>query len=229
MPRARASAPSKGMTVSIRTVSAIRKRLENPEPLMKQVGILIVADAQKAFREQRLGTFAWKHRYPNQTRDYINIAGAIADLKTSTSVKKRRFDRRPAVRDTSTLLRSITNRGTAIRTTRLAVEVGTTVPYAAQHQWGGVSYSPITDAVRKNYAKLTKRLRGRVKRGKSKDAGSQLAALKRLGGIIFAKKRLVTRITQRPFIGLTDETQSKIVQLFERKLGPRQVTITASE
>ena len=161
--------------------------ISNPEAALRQVGALMVAESQLAFREQKLGERAWPARGP------INLFGLIADFYDGKrEPPSRRFEARPVLRDTGRLAASIAFRlvGSEI------VEVGTNLPYAAVHQHGGqVESKPINDQVRQS---LNEWLRGKGRPYR-----------KRLGWLLnkkFAGKTLKGEVEARPFVGITKQT-----------------------
>ena len=132
--------------------------LDNPLPFLRQVGVLFLAESQKAFRQQALGADAWPERINP------NIPGILRDLEKGPSVKGRRFEGRPAVIDTNTLRRSL---APATQTplprkvgSMFQVVVGTNVPYASKQQEGGVESIRITPTMKRNLAILLRRQRG---------------------------------------------------------------------
>ena len=76
--------------------------LDNPQAALKQIGILMVAESQRAFKAQQFGAKKWDQRAP------VNVFGIIADFTAGkTKPPNRRFDQRPALRDTGRLSSSI--------------------------------------------------------------------------------------------------------------------------
>ena len=114
----------------IRGIAAL---LTKPETLLKQFGTLITLRAQKAFKDQRRGSFAWKERA------VPNVPGILSDIRRGKNPPTRRFDPRPAAVDTGHLAGSIAFRVTGAKT----VEIGTVVPYASVQQFGGEVDIPI--------------------------------------------------------------------------------------
>lgn len=112
-------------------------------PALEAAGAIMVAQAQRAFREQKKGRFRWPER---QTP---NLAGILSDLARGVTPPARRSQGRPANVDTGKLRNSIT-----FRVSGNAVEVGTTVSYATKVQQGGASTFPITDRVREGLVRL---------------------------------------------------------------------------
>lgn len=199
--------------------------------IMAGIGAIILASAQKAFREQRLGEIPWEPRYPKQAEPFVNIAGVVADfIAGRASPPDRRFDRRPAGIDTGLLLRSLTP-GQAIGAHGYSVVVGSTNPHASAVQYGALSVQPVTKAVKIKLAAWMKRERGARKRAgkqggifqtkkgvktqKRTTMGQALrvAAMAKLG-FLFKKdvKELRTHSGPRPYLGVTDEAQHKIVE-----------------
>jgi len=171
-------------------VERIEKNLADPHAALKKIGILMVAESQRAFKTQQFGRGKWEQRAP------VNVFGIIADFHMGrTKPPARRFDRRPALRDTGRLASSI-----AYQVTGNVVEVGTNLDYAAVHQTGGETESePITGAVRRGLWRWLKKESTELKR--------------RLGWLLnkkFRDERLTQTVPARPFIGVTPETRAAV-------------------
>ena len=169
-------------------------RLGKPTAALKQIGAMMTAESQRSFRMQRFGRKAWK------ARGEVNLFGIIADFAAGKRAPpQRRFQRRPALRDTGRLAASISWRlvGTEI------VEVGSNLDYAAVHQFGGeVESEPITERVQKA---LWKWLKGRGSAYKSK-----------LGWLLnrkFRDQKLTMEVPERPFVGITKTTIRDVKQI----------------
>lgn len=172
-------------------VSRWEANLANPSAALKQIGVLMVAESRRAFTEQRFGAKPWQPRAP------VNIFGIIADFHQGKKAPpNRRFERRPALRDTGRLAGSIAFRliGTSV------VEVGSNLPYAGAHHTGGeVESQPITQKVR---AALWKWLRNK---------GPELK--RRLGWLLnkkFIDQRLTMEVPKRPLVGITRQTRAYV-------------------
>lgn len=75
-------------------IERIESKLANPEVALRQVGALMVAESQRAFRDQKFGEKAWDAR-----KGKINVFGIIADFyEGKKSPPARRFESRPASR-----------------------------------------------------------------------------------------------------------------------------------
>jgi len=165
-------------------VRRMEAALQNPRRALTQIGALMVAESQRAFKMQRLGRNVWKARSP------VNVFGIIADFHAGKrSPPQRRFERRPALRDTGRLSASIAFRLVGTE----AVEVGSSLPYAGVHQTGGTTESmPITAQVQE---RLWQWLKGRGSAYKSK-----------LGWLLnrkFRDQKLTQEVPARPFVGIT--------------------------
>ena len=197
-------------------VRGIAALLAKPETLLKQFGALIVLRGQKAFKDQRRGSFAWKERAAP------NVPGILSDIRRGANPPKRRFEPRPAVVDTGHLAGSIAARVTGAKT----VEVGTVVPYASVQQFGGEVDIPIDmDLKTKIRAFLKKQERkaqdmarrafgpvgpGSVDPAKAASADAATAMWKKiLGPYLNPKVTGITwNVTPRPFV-LIDEQDFK--------------------
>lgn len=181
----------------------LRGALTDKGPILDSIGAILEAGAQEAFAEQRFGDFAWPERYPNQSEPFINIAAALSDFnKGRDEPLPRRFDRRPALLDTSELMGSVRSRVLSSDT----VDAGSTVPYAPQHQWGLVSSQPVTPQAKNRIAKWLLTPGGTPYRGK-------LTFLLQPN-----RTTLDTQINQRPFLGVTTQMEGDIQRTVEEKV-----------
>lgn len=164
-----------------------QRRLENPSAALKQIGVLMVSESQRSFKEQRFGRDEW------QPRRVPNVFGIIADFaQGKKSPPGRRFEDRPALRDTGRLTQSISYQLVNLN----AVEVGTNLPYAVKlHAGGTVKSESINEQVQTLLA-------GWLKRGGKK-------WLPWLGWLTNPKMRgrqIEAKLPARPFVGITKET-----------------------
>lgn len=218
-----------------RTLFRIEKILQQPERVLKQIGAVVLADAQKAFRNQQLGEIRWASRYPKQAPPFINIAGVVADFAAGRKKPPpRRFDNRPAGIDTGLTLRSLTP-SKSISVQGYVVTVRSASPNAATINSGGISRQPITATVKTllgNWMKTERKsYKRKVKKGlKDKSILQGTAAVKKAAlrfgavqkmGFIFSLKTLVTRVGKRPFLGITDESKRKIMAILTGQFLPR--------
>lgn len=191
------------MTVKIDKGAKIERweqALANPSVALRQIGALMVAESQEAFRNQRFGGQAWpERRVPN-------VFGIIQDLyEGKKSIPKRRFEARPALRDTGRLAASIAWQlvGTD------AVEVGSNLPYAADHQVGGkVQSKPLNEQVRAGLNAFLKTRTGKKWRPQ-------------LGWLLnkkFAGKSIEQTVPARPFVGITDQTIADVQEAVSVKI-----------
>ena len=96
--------------VELFPVDEMIAKIKNLEPVLKTIGKEMEIESHRAFlnTEQKFGSFDWPPRYggiPFPAK--INYAGALQDLTDGPRVKDRRFDDRPALRDSGLLGRSI--------------------------------------------------------------------------------------------------------------------------
>lgn len=168
----------------------IAGKLEDPQGAPAKIGAMMVAESQRAFKAQEFGGRKWSERAP------VNIFGIIADFSAGKKAPPaRRFESRPALRDTGRLASSI-----AFRVSGDTVEVGTTVEYAAVHQKGGkVESKPLTSAVRTAlWAWLKKQAR---------------PLQRRIGWVLnkkFIDQKLTQKVPARKFLGITDKTRAMV-------------------
>ena len=177
----------------------VEKNLNNPEGIMKMIGALMVADSQKAFKDQAFMGKTWPPRGP------VNTMGILRDFANGVvNPPKRRFERRPALRDTGKLSASISFRVVGKNT----VEVGSNLPYASVHQKGGETESPkITKAIQEALAKWLRKKPQDIK-----------LKLEWITNPMFTNSVIKTRVPARPFIGLTQQTIRYVRQNLGRKL-----------
>jgi len=199
------NAPERVVVLGKRMRAKMAANLENPQAVLKQIGAYIAGRAQKAFKDQRLGDFKWPVRYPNQKGPKINVAGVISDLITGSSIKKFRFVNKPALQGTGKLKNSLDPDKSVNMMGTHTVQVGTVLPYAAQHQWGLKSPAqPLTKSVRQGLSKFLKKKKNKQYRP--------------ILGPLFQRESLVTETNQRPFLGLTDEMQADIINIIQDKI-----------
>jgi len=162
------------------------KNLENPQRALKQIGALMAAESRFSFRDQKHGRDAWK------PRSDVNTFGIISDFAKGGTPPARRFERRPALKDSGRLSNSIAYKVIGTR----AVETGTNLSYAAVHQYGGeVESEAITGEVQRSLWKWLKPKGRSLKR--------------RLGWLLnrkFKGEKLVSQVPERPFVGITKQT-----------------------
>lgn len=191
----------------------LKKVLSNPEPILKQIGAVVLAQAQKAFRDQRLGDQIWPARYGGRP-PHANIAGIIADFTAGrTRPPARRFQDRPAGIDTAQTLRSLTY-SRSVTTEGTTVEIQTNTVGGRAMQEGSESVQLITKQVKKLLAEWMRRSRRRVKREKGRAQPIRAEDYSALNlGWLFSKKSLKTTSAARPFLGITPETERKIIAI----------------
>jgi len=182
--------PRKGKVIPGAKIAAIRKTLTDQKTLLKQIGILMVAESQDAFKAQRWDGTPWR------PRGKVNTFGILADFgQGRSSPPSRRMDQRPALVDTGALRRSI-----AYRVVGRVVKVGTVLPYANVHQKGGKTKSVrVTKTIQERLAKWLKR--------QSKTIKGRLGWLlnRRYMGV-----QIEGKVPARPFVGITAATRRNV-------------------
>lgn len=174
------------------------EHLRSPTDALKQIGTIMVAESQEAFRDQKLGDKPWDARAP------VNVFGIIADFHAGKKPPARRFESRPALKDTGRLAASIAHKlvGTDV------VEVGSNLPYAAvQHHGGEVESLPINEQVR---TALAAWLKGAGKQHK-----------KALGWLLnkkFKGQKLKQKVPARPFVAITKQTLEDVREIVGVKI-----------
>lgn len=187
--------------------------LKNPEAILKQIGVVLLGEAQKAFREQALDDEKWPARYGGKV-PHVNVAGLISDFIAGRSnPPARRFQPRPAGIDTGMTLRSLTP-SKAITTIPYTVQVKSNTDGAAALQNGAITTQLLTKQVKKRLAEWMKHSRRRAKRerGRAQPMRMEDAAAQSLGWL-FSKKSLKTHSVPRPFLGITREAEAKIIRI----------------
>lgn len=170
----------------------VDKKLTDPSKALKQIGVTMVAESQASFKEQRFGRKAWRGRSP------VNVFGIISDFAQGRrEPPARRFETRPALRDTGRLANSI-----AFAVKGKVVEVGTTVPYASLHNFGGVSKSE----------KITLTVQQRIGKWLRKQSEELQQRLGWLLGDDARDQQLEMRVPKRQFVGITIKTRKEIRQ-----------------
>lgn len=167
--------------------------LDKPERALKQVGVLMVAESQAAFKKQTFGRKKWDARAP------INVYGLIADFSLPKTPPGRRFDNRPALVDTGQLRRTIDYDFLGAK----EIEVGSNLDYSGVLNFGGpIESKPITEAVQSRIARWLKTQTGTIR--------------SKLSWLVFPSmtgKTLKGEVAPRPFVGLTDQTVEDIIEV----------------
>lgn len=147
-----------------KAILKLQRILDNPKPILRQIGMVLLRDAQRSFIDQRLGDIRWPRRYPKQGFPPVNVAGVVADfLAGRQTPPDRRFKDRPAGIDTRMTARSLTA-SKSFNIQGYKIEIKSNTPGAANMQHGGISKLPITDGVKQLLGKWLKTLRNRVKK-----------------------------------------------------------------
>lgn len=182
--------PSPGATfVPGKVLTALREALLDPRGVLDAIGVLLASRAKQAFTDQRRGTKRWRGR------SVPNVAGIVSDLMNSRTPPMRRLDARPALIDTGRLMMDISHRLTKENT----VEIGTRLPYAAVHQYGGETTQPWGESGKA-------RLRELLKTQPWKDYED------RLGWLLDEDvHEVTTSVPERPFLLITDEDMKDIL------------------
>ena len=167
-----------------RKLRLVEDRVRNPGQVLARIGRMVANRAQAAFRLQKRGEDIWP------PRGVPNIAGILSDLEKGSSVKKRRFDDRPAGVDTGRLRQSIA--WTIIDST--TVEIGTVVEYASKIQFGGEEVIPITKEMKDGLAKFI---------GEDPELSADL-------GFLLKADEYKVNIPPRPFVVVTVQDEEDI-------------------
>lgn len=180
-----------------------QERLDNPEGALKKIGALMLAASQRAFREQKYGKITWR------PRKVPNVFGIISDFSKSGNAKppKRRFEATPVLIDTSQLRRTLSFDLVG----KDAVEVGSNLPYAGVHNFGGpVESKTVSEEVLLKLEKWMKTKAGRP----------WIEKLRFLFRAEHIGKKLKGKVPARPFVGLTP----KLVEEIEKWVGVKIFT-----
>lgn len=202
----------------------LREKVRKPGPLLEQIGKIVTRTCRMSFKLQRLGDREWPPRYPRQRGPKLNIAGALQDfIDGADAPKSNRFEDTPANVDTGELSKSI----------RYTVSGGSTVKirsdsdHALAAQEGGESeqtYGEDTQTRIKNW--LFEDRQGRNQRGQFTPK-RQTVREGREGYVqhlnqFLHKTTHRQQIISRPFIGVTDEDETKIARAIRRHLSLRR-------
>lgn len=168
-------------------LAAIGDLLTGRKKLLQQIGILMVAESQAAFKAQAFGKYQWPKR------GKINTAGILGDFAQGRNKPpKRRFERTPALIDTGALRQSI-----AFKVTGQTVKVGSALRYASLHQSGGMSEG----------IAVTKDMQLRLGKWLKRQATDIRAKLGWLLGKKARSEKIKFKVPKRPFVGFTPKTK----------------------
>ena len=139
-------------TVTVRSgeeLAELRVRAADTATIGKIIARTLEAQSHRTFEDQALGDFAWPERYPNQDDPMVNIAALVNWCNEGNKITSRLFDRRPALKASGNLKQTM-----YARVKGDLVEVGSALPYAAVHQWGGTSTQPVGEGTKKEVARF---------------------------------------------------------------------------
>jgi len=174
-------------------VARWERNLDRPTAALKAIGALGVAETKQAFRDQGFPHERWAPRH------VPNAYGIIRDFAgTASSPPKRRFQDRPALKDTGNLSRSFTPHiGGRV------VSWGSNKDYAERlHRGGDIESEKITPLVQK---KMGAWLKTTGKKWKA-DLGYLLSSL-------FTNKTLKGTVQARMLTGITPTLEADIVEV----------------
>ena len=206
-------------TVTVRSgeeLTQLKARLGDLETIGNIIARVLESQSQKTFLEQKLGEFAWPERYPNQDDPFVNVAALVNWTSTGGTIRSRFFDRRPALMGVSNpgLMSSIQS-----RVKKGLVEVGSNLPYAPLHQWGGTSSQPITDTTKKTVGKFIgeEKVDGEWRKKKTLGSKQKQNREKYFSKLfpLLGQDELETQVNQRPFLGITPENESDMAATIE--------------
>ena len=205
---------------AIVTLARLREELDDPKDVLKQIGILLVKQTQRAFTNQRSpGGKPWLERYPGQKGPKLNVAGALSDFnKGATNLGSMRFKGRPALLNTGKLK----SEWNSTIKSKYVVVVGTSkevAPYASKMQEGIASTQDITSTGKKAIAAF-------IKENKKNKKGK--AVSEQMGWMLnkYTKPtKLKTKPVARVFLEIVPETERgikrKVEQVIKDKLKSR--------
>ena len=167
-------------------------RLEDLRPALAEIGIEMVASAEKAFRVQALGKTRWSGR------GVPNVAGIISDLNRGATPPKRRFESRPAGIDTGKLRQSI-----GLTLSQNSVLVDSRLTYSKKFQEGGKSTLTLTKTGKESLKRFLADRRD----------------LQKSLGWLFRQNRVTINQKARPFLGITKELATTAAEILVDHLG----------
>ena len=188
-------------------------KIKNLGPVLKTIGKEMEIESHRAFlnTEQKFGDWIWPPRYggiPSPSK--INYAGALQDLTDGPKVQNRRFNDRPALKDSGLLSKSIQHEVLGNSRVRVGV-TGPAARYAGFHQWGSDEVGPSTQDIPSDAIdKLDAQIDDETNEERLDGLHALRARLARNGSV------LTTQIQHRPFLGVTEEMQEKIPAILSK-------------
>lgn len=203
----------------------LEERLENPERLLKQLGILGKSASIRSFSEQRLGEFAWPAKYGGTGNPFLNMAGAIEDFNSGRSTPKAdRLKERPALMgegERGGLKASVDYRVDG----KDAVEIGSNKDYATLMHRGGRSAVTLSLDGRARFVQWLGSKRSVSIRGKFGEKPTKKKPSEYVNNV-FVKRMLASDSTKpyvhmitvaaRPFVGVDDRLREEMLKAVER-------------
>lgn len=181
----------------------LKANLAKPQKILNQLGRFILEEAQDAFSKQAFDGQKWLPRYPNQSTNFVNLAGAVEDLSYGPTIQSKRFQNQPVGINTGKLLGSLTA-GKALQIDSRGMKVIAKTNYAEKFHDGGQSTQQITPDIKKNLSTW-------LSLNRTDPARSRLRGLLKL-------TELKTESPPRPFLGLTKKTSERFVNWFKENI-----------
>ena len=181
--------------------------MRDPEKALKRIGVLMQAETMQAFEDQEFGGEAW------EPRAEPGVFGILADFKAGASAPPaRRFETRPALKDTGELANRV-----AFTTTTKSVTIGWTGELKERarvhHTGDNIESVEMTGEIRR---RLWKWLKGQ-------DAGKKRSLGRLLNKVWLPDgTTLKGKVPKRTLVGITATTREYVreavgVELFEVK------------
>lgn len=187
-------------------IIALEGRWRNPEPFLKRIGAMMVGRVKSTFKNQGRDGVKWRERA------VPNVIGVIRDMEAGRkSIPARRFESRPAGRDTGLLQRSIAYR---IANERI-VEIGSTLNYATDVQQGGQRVVRISSVARNNLRVLVEKAKKKIAKGTATTKDQMIAML---GWLLF-RSSFKAKVPARPYVFFSDLDKSDIAREAARYFG----------
>ena len=205
-----------------------RLRLQDLRPALSFIGALTIAQAHRAFQEQKLGDVRWPARYPAAKAPFLNIAPVVFRAGQGRKPGPDDFRNRPALFSPGEPLK----KGIAVRgMDSHSVEVGHPERWSGMFQWGGMGRIAITETTRKTIGEWLRTASGKPSNasvtftkpgtkektnyGKRSDYAKKLA-------FVFHKDSLVSKTYPRPFLGMTPILYDEIHEAIARHVLARK-------
>ena len=176
---------------------------------LQEIGDYLVNLSNKAFTDQEWQGARWI------ARSVPNVPGIVRDLEKGPNIQDKRFNSRPALRDTDALMNSIKSRTIGSR----AIEVGSSSQYAELMHDGGPWSEEVSNTVQKNLLVMLDQ--------SERAASGPIKENAHIFRFLLNRKEISGKVPPRQFLGPPKDAKEVFGNIIAKYLDPRNTKVGA--